>query len=63
MRVESIRDEAEGILRVRLAAGSLKLDALIVRGAQRELGLRPGTKVVAVVKAVAIELAPLAPDE
>ncbi|MHB8604105.1 MAG: TOBE domain-containing protein [Thermoplasmatota archaeon] len=58
MRVEAIAEEREGVLRVRLAAGALKLESLIVRGAQRELRLRPGSQVTAVIKAVAISLVP-----
>jgi molybdopterin-binding protein len=63
MRVDRIWAEGNGVLRVRLAAGALALEALIVRGAQRELRLRAGSRVDAIVKATAIQLAPIAAGE
>jgi len=58
MRVEAIRPERDGVWRVRLARGALKLDALVVTGALRDLALRPGRRVHATVKAVAIRVRP-----
>lgn len=53
-RVVSLRDATEGTVLVELTAGSLRLRALITRGARRELRLRNGSRVVALVKATAI---------
>jgi molybdate transport repressor ModE-like protein/molybdopterin-binding protein len=55
MRVDAIRERDEGTFVVALVAGALRLDSLVVRGAVRDLRLRPGSRVVAVIKAVAIE--------
>lgn len=59
MRVDRIVAEGEGTFRVALVAGALRLESLVVRGAVRDLRLRRGSRVVAIVKAVAIEVAPL----
>lgn len=55
MRVDAVREAGEGTYRVALVGGALRLESLVVRGAVREMRLRPGSRVVAVVKAVAIE--------
>lgn len=57
-RVLSLREEREGVVRVRLRAGPLRLDALVTKGALRELRLRPGSRVVASVKASALRVEP-----
>ncbi|MEA3200118.1 MAG: hypothetical protein QOE90_1546 [Thermoplasmata archaeon] len=53
--VEALQRDGEGTWRVKLRAGSLALEARVVQGSVRDLRLRPGTRVVAVVKAVAVE--------
>jgi len=53
-------EEREGTWRVDIACGGLRVTALITRGALRELRLRPGSRVVAVVKATALH--PIARD-
>lgn len=55
MRVASIAERGEGTYLVRLVAGALAFESLVVRGALRELRLRRGSRVFAVVKAVAID--------
>jgi molybdopterin-binding protein/molybdate transport repressor ModE-like protein len=56
MRVDAIEPRDEGTFLVRLAGGSLRVEALVTRGAMRELRLRKGARVVATIKAVAIEV-------
>lgn len=58
VRVEGVREQAEGTFLVRLAAGELALDSLVTRGALAELRIRRGSRLVAVVKAVAVRLTP-----
>lgn len=54
-RVVTLReDEREGTWRADVACGGLSLQALITRGAIRDLRLRPGSRVFAVVKATAL---------
>lgn len=55
MRVESLVEE-DGVWRVRLVGGGLALESRVVRGALRDLRLRSGSRVIAVVKAVAIRV-------
>ncbi|HEX2022256.1 MAG TPA: TOBE domain-containing protein, partial [Candidatus Thermoplasmatota archaeon] len=59
MAVESLRDEGDGLWRARLVAGALRLEALVTRGAVRDLRLRAGSRVVATVKATAIGATPI----
>ena len=56
VRVQQVADEGNGAWRIVLAAGALRLESLVTRGAIRELRLRPGRRVVAVVKAVAVRV-------
>lgn len=62
VRVEAVRPEGEGTYRLTLGAGELRLEALVVRGAMRDLRVREGSRLVAVVKAVAVRLQPVAVD-
>lgn len=55
-RVEALAPSGEGVFRARLAAGRLRLDATLTRGAVRALRLRVGSRVVASVKASALRL-------
>lgn len=57
-RVVDVRPSGEGTFVVRLAAGEMRLESLIVRGALAALRLRPGSRVLAVVKAVALRVLP-----
>lgn len=56
MRVEGLHEAAEGTWTVDLSSGSLRLRALVTRGAARELRLRKGSRVVAAIKAVAVRV-------
>lgn len=57
-RVLDVRPSGEGTFVVRLAAGEMRLESLVVRGALAALRLRPGSRVVAIVKAVALRVLP-----
>lgn len=52
--VASVRPAAEGTFLVDVAAGALRVQALVTRGALRELRLKEGSRVVAAVKATAL---------
>jgi molybdate transport system ATP-binding protein len=52
MRVAALEVRADGVL-ARLEAGGLRLKALVTRQASEQLGLAPGTRVIALVKAIA----------
>ncbi|MDI1328476.1 MAG: molybdenum ABC transporter ATP-binding protein [Brevundimonas sp.] len=52
MRIAALELRADGVL-VRLEAGGLRLKALVTRQASEQLGLAPGTDVIALVKATA----------
>jgi len=58
-RVHAIEAGPDGTWRVRLAAGALRLDAAVTRGAVRALRLRPGSRVVASLKASTLRVRPL----
>lgn len=53
-RVDAIEPEAQGIFRVFLSAGALRLESRVVRGAVKDLRLRTGSRVYANIKAVSI---------
>ena len=57
-RVTSIEEASPGVLRVRLQSGALRLESLIVKAAQRDLRLRPGSRVYATIKAVNVTAVP-----
>lgn len=52
MRIAALEARADGVL-VRLEAGGLRLKALVTRQAGDQLGLAPGGRVIALVKATA----------
>lgn len=52
MRIAALENRPDGLL-VRLEAGGLKLKALVTRQAGDQLGLTPGGRVIALVKATA----------
>ncbi|MDP3801917.1 molybdenum ABC transporter ATP-binding protein [Brevundimonas sp.] len=52
MRISALEMRADGVL-ARLEASGLRLKALITRQASEQLGLAPGTRVIALVKATA----------
>jgi molybdate transport system ATP-binding protein len=56
--VEDIRHHAPHAVRLALRAGEARLLAEITDDARRRLGLEPSTKVVALVKSVALVRAP-----
>jgi molybdopterin-binding protein len=58
-RVARLREAGEGTWLVDVAAGGLAIPALVTRGARRELRLREGSRVVAVLKATAIRAEPV----
>ena len=53
--VRSIRAASEGTFLVDVGAGDARVPALVTRGALRELRLKVGSRVVAVVKATALK--------
>ncbi|WP_332677637.1 TOBE domain-containing protein, partial [Brevundimonas sp.] len=52
MRIAALENRPDGLL-VRLEAGGLRLKALVTRQAGDQLGLTPGGRVIALVKATA----------
>jgi molybdate transport repressor ModE-like protein/molybdopterin-binding protein len=56
-RVERVEPAADGVFRLELSAGALRLESLVVQGALRDLRLRVGSRVYATIKAVSIAAA------
>ena len=57
-QVMTVTASEEGIYVIELQAGALRLASRVTRAARRELRLRPGSRVVAMLKATSLDIIP-----